>query len=115
MDDKPESMSDEPMSTPDNAPWWVKELRIYGISALCAVAFGWFAWTVYQNSRTDAKDANAKTAELADKAYDVIGKANESNNKLATGLQENKQAVQSLTDAIKQSQANSTPIPLQHP
>lgn len=45
----------------DPAPWWIREIRTYGISALFAVAVGWFAYQQSENHRADLKERDAVT------------------------------------------------------
>lgn len=85
----------------DPAPWWVKEIRVYGISGMFAAAACWFGFTVYQNSRADAKDANVAVQRLADSGQVIVSKNTEAFYTLNSSVQQNVAAVQQLTQAVR--------------
>lgn len=69
-------MSDT-MPPNDTAPWWIKEIRIYGISAIVALGASWFMWKVYEDSRLDAKEQNARIELLTMRSQDLTTKNTE--------------------------------------
>lgn len=84
--------------TNDNAPWWIKELRIYGISAFVALAAGWGLWRVYENSREDGKDQAKALTVLVEKGQGSIDKNTEAFYKVSSALNQLDYTIQEVRD-----------------
>lgn len=79
------------MSAPesqDNAPWWVKELRVWGIGGFALFALGWFGMKVYENQENRLSKQDAQIQEQQEKS--------------TTAIQNNTAAMQQLKEAIRE-------------
>ena len=87
----------------DLAPWWIKEIRIYGISAIAACAFAWFGWQVYLNSRADTKEQAVVLKNLTEHGQAIIDKNTDAYYSVAKALDGNNQALWQLNKTIGDS------------
>jgi hypothetical protein len=76
----------QPAHFSDNAPWWVKEIRIYGISGMVALAASFGLWRVYENSRMDAKASADRVVVLVEKGQTSLERNTDAYYKVAQAL-----------------------------
>lgn len=69
-------MSDDTKQS-DPAPWWIKEMRAYGLAGFVLAATGFFGWTVYKDSRTQIEKQDKQIEQQQEKTSALI----ENNNK----------------------------------
>lgn len=80
----------------DSAPWWVREIRTYGLSALVAVAFGYFGMAIYKDKEAMAREKDAVIQAQFMRSQDVVTKNTEAFNGVGENLRKNNDALDSL-------------------
>lgn len=87
-DERPRSK--RPMSNevqPDPAPWFIKEIRIWGIGGFALVALGYFGLEVYKDQQARIEKLDTRLEQQSEKSTSAI--------------QNNTAAMQDLKNAIQ--------------
>lgn len=91
----------------DAAPWWVRELRTYGLSALVAVVFGYFAYAVYKDKEVMGREKDLVIQAQFVKSQEVVTKNTEAFNGVGENLRKNNDALESLNRNLENLNYNA--------
>lgn len=86
---------------PDSAPWWVKEIRPYGLTGIAALALAWFGWNVYENGREDQRESATRQERQFDKLSDVTERNTMAFQQFNATLQKNTEVLSTMNRKLE--------------